>query len=491
MSAYELDNKFTRLRASIGRQAQRRIFILMLVGGDAVALALAFIAAYGVRFYFDLPVFDDTGLPQIRQLESALLLIPLCLIVYALFQLYDWQYLLGGTQEYARIFNATTVIVTIIIVSSFAFPVVRISRGWIALCWLFGITAALLTRWLQRRIVYRLRRYGILTRRTLIVGADAEAIAIAEQLRGIPTCGAEIIGFVADAQPPGTVLTENLVVLGPLDHLPALVTSLDAQEIIVSTTALTRQQIINIFQDYAFSENIDVRLSSGLFEIFTTGVHIREIASVPLVSMNKVRLDPWESAIKTAMDYLVAAGMLIVLAPVMLAIALLVKRDSPGPILHRRRVVGRGGRVFDAFKFRSMYVNGHEILAAHPEMQAELQDAHKLKQDPRITPLGRILRRTSLDELPQLFNVLRGQMSLVGPRMITLEETQKYGKWRLNLLTVKPGITGLWQISGRSDVSYDQRVRLDMYYIRNYSIWLDLMILWRTIPAVLRGRGAY
>lgn len=207
--------------------------------------------------------------------------------------------------------------------------------------------------------------------------------------------------------------------------------------------------------------------------------------------MNKARLALWENTVKTIVDYAVAATLLVLLAPLLLALALLVKRDSPGPILHRRRVVGRGGQVFDAFKFRTMYVNGDEILAKHPDLQTELHTQHKLKSDPRITRLGATLRRTSLDELPQLFNILLGQMSLVGPRMITMEETALYGKWRLNLLTVKPGITGLWQISGRSDISYAQRVRLDMYYIRNYSIWLDLFILWRTIPVVLRGHGAY
>jgi exopolysaccharide biosynthesis polyprenyl glycosylphosphotransferase len=359
------------------------------------------------------------------------------------------------------------------------------------LCWLFGITAVLAARWSARHVVYRLRRQGILTRRTLIVGADAEALAIAEQLRATPTCGAEILGFVADTHPPGALLTANLPVLGPLERLRSFVTQLDVEDVIISTTSLHRAEIINIFHDYAFADNIDVRLSSGLFEIFTAGFNIREIGSVPLVSMNKVRLAPWESIVKTGADYLGAFLILIVLSPLLLTLAILVKRDSPGPIFHRRRVVGRGGRAFDAFKFRTMYVNGNEILRRHPELEAELRAQHKLKNDPRITPLGQTLRRTSLDELPQLLNVLLGQMSLVGPRMITPEETDKYGKWRLNLLTVKPGITGLWQISGRSDISYEQRVRLDMYYIRNYSIWLDFFILWRTIPAVLHGHGAY
>lgn len=491
MSTYEIEQPLGKTRASISRTAQHRFYILALVVGDSLALALAFVAAYGARFYLNLPIFDDSGVPRLQQLEGALLLIPLCIAVFALFRLYDRQYLLGGTLEYARVFNATTVLVTLVIVLSFVFPVTRISRGWVALCWLFGFSMVIVMRWLLRRVVYRLRRRGILTRRTLIVGADSEAIAIAEQLRATPTCGAEIIGFVADDRAPGTILLENMPVLGALENLPALVTQWDTEDVIISTTALHRHQIIDIFQDYAFSDNVDVRFSSGLFEIFATGVHIREIGSVPLVSMNKVRLHLWESVAKTALDYAVALTLLILLSPVLLLIALLVKRDSPGPILHRRRVVGRGGHVFDAFKFRTMYVNGDEILKAYPALQAELHENHKLKRDPRITPLGETLRRTSLDELPQLFNILLGQMSLVGPRMITLQETEKYGKWRLNLMTVKPGITGLWQISGRSDVTYEQRVRIDMYYIRNYSIWLDLLILWRTIPTVLKGHGAY
>ncbi len=138
-----------------------------------------------------------------------------------------------------------------------------------------------------------------------------------------------------------------------------------------------------------------------------------------------------------------------------------------------------------------MLVNGDDLLAAHPDLQAELAANHKLKNDPRVTRIGRILRRTSLDELPQLFNVLRREMSLVGPRMISPIEISKYNQWDMNLLTVPPGITGLWQVSGRSDISYEERVRLDMHYIRNWTIWLDLELLFQTLPAVIKGRGAY
>ena len=153
--------------------------------------------------------------------------------------------------------------------------------------------------------------------------------------------------------------------------------------------------------------------------------------------------------------------------------------------------MGVNGKQFEAFKFRTMYTNGDQILEQFPDLKTELEQNHKLRNDPRITKTGALLRKTSLDELPQLLNVLRGEMSLVGPRMISPPEMEMYAQNGMNLLTVKPGITGLWQVSGRSDVSYEERVRLDMYYVRNWSIWLDLQLLFQTIPAVLFRRGAY
>jgi len=175
----------------------------------------------------------------------------------------------------------------------------------------------------------------------------------------------------------------------------------------------------------------------------------------------------------------------------MLIIGIAIKLDSPGQILHRRRVMGVNKRQFDALKFRTMYENGDEIIDKYPGLKADLARNHKLKDDPRVTRVGRFLRKWSLDELPQMINVIRRDMSVVGPRMICPEEMDNYSQWNINLLTVKPGITGLWQVSGRSDVTYEERVRLDMHYIRNWSIWLDAQILIRTIPAVLRARGAY
>jgi len=263
------------------------------------------------------------------------------------------------------------------------------------------------------------------------------------------------------------------------------------EELILASSALTREQMLAIFRGYGVASGVQLRMSSGLYEIITTGLSIKEFAYVPLVGVNRVRLTGADWAMKTALDYAVSIPALIVLSPLLLAIAVLVKLESPGPVIHRRRVMGINGRQFDAFKFRSMRQDADRILADNPELAAELARNHKIKSDPRVTRVGAFLRRYSLDELPQLLNVIRREMSLVGPRMISPEEMARYDQWGINLLTTLPGLTGLWQVSGRADLEYADRVRLDMHYIRNWSIWLDLQLLWQTPPAVLRTRGAY
>jgi exopolysaccharide biosynthesis polyprenyl glycosylphosphotransferase len=325
----------------------------------------------------------------------------------------------------------------------------------------------------------------------LIVGANEEGLAIAEQLKANPKAGIWIAGVVDDSREVGQEVLPGIPVLGSLDSIGRIARYHGIQEIIIAATALPREKLLNLFENFGTADDIAIRLSSGLYELVTTQVEVQEVANVPLLSVNKVRLTGADVVLKALLDLAVSVLVLLVTWPIMLAIAIAVKLDSPGPIFYRRHVVGVGGRPFAALKFRTMYVDADERLARDPELRQRFERNFKLKDDPRVTKVGQFLRRTSLDELPQIFNVLFRQMSLVGPRMITQEELSRYGKWRMNLATVKPGITGLWQVSGRSDVSYQERVTLDMYYIRNYSIWLDLHLLWQTVPAVLKGRGAY
>lgn len=208
-------------------------------------------------------------------------------------------------------------------------------------------------------------------------------------------------------------------------------------------------------------------------------------------SAGRRRRGQFDRAAKLILEVLLSAIAVLILSPLLVALALIVKLDSPGPALYRRRVMGLGRTQFDALKFRTMHVNGDALLDQYPELKAQLARDHKLRNDPRVTRSGRWMRKLSLDELPQLFNVLRGQMSLVGPRMISPPELVRYGDDADELLTVRPGITGLWQVSGRSDLDRGDRVKLDLQYVRTRTLGMDLKLLLLTIPAVIRGQGAY
>lgn len=369
-----------------------------------------------------------------------------------------------------------------------------LARGWLLLAWImiFLLTAG--GRFALRRVVYSLRRKGFFLTPAIVVGANEEGRSLANQLQRWHTSGLQVLGFAGDEVGDESVVLpgpHELPMLGSLGELEAIVEQYQVQEIIVATSALSRLDMLRIFRQYGMDKRVNLRLSSGLFEIITTGLQVKEVAYVPLVHVNKVRLTGVDRTLKFLLDYAITIPSLILLAPVLGLIALAIKLDSPGPAIYRRRVMGVNGKQFDAFKFRTMHLNGDEILAQYPELQKQLAREHKLKDDPRVTRVGETLRKLSLDELPQLFNVLKRQMSLVGPRMVAPEEMEKYDKWGMNLLTVLPGITGLWQVSGRSDLSYEDRVRLDMQYVRNWSIWLDLQIVLQTVSAVWSRRGAY
>jgi exopolysaccharide biosynthesis polyprenyl glycosylphosphotransferase len=379
----------------------------------------------------------------------------------------------------------------LMVIAGFLEPFFIFARGWLLLAWILSFLAVAGARFSLRRLVYQLRQSGYFLSPALIVGANDEGHSLAQQLAGWRTSGLHVVGFVDDRVSPGSQSSGSLPVVGNFSQLDQLIAEHQVEELILASSALTGEETLNLFTRYGLSDSVKLRMSSGLYELITTGLEVKEIGFVPLMSVNKLRLTGLDSAFKFALDYAITIPGLILVLPVVLLIAIAIKMDSPGPVFHRRRVMGLHGRQFDAFKFRTMHVNGDELLHAQPGLQAELAQQHKLKNDPRITRLGRILRQLSLDELPQLLNVLRREMSLVGPRMISPPEMTMYGQWGMNLLTVPPGITGLWQVSGRSDVSYAERVRLDMYYIRNWTIWLDLQLLLQTIPAVIKKRGAY
>jgi exopolysaccharide biosynthesis polyprenyl glycosylphosphotransferase len=483
--------KIRTLPQPISNRSIWRLLTGTLVVSDALMLAAAFLVAYLVRFELQISIFREVP-PKISYYQNlVLIMLPIWLLIFAVAGLYQRQNLLGGTREYQSVFSGATIGIFLVIVVSFLVPEFVLSRGWLLLTWAFAIFFTALARFMIRRVVYLLRRSGYFMSPTLVIGANQEGRLIANQIIDSPTSGIHLLGFIDDRFEPGTNLFKQIHVLGSIDLLDSFIRRYNIEEVIIATSALTREEIVSLFQRYGLSQYLNLRLSSGVFELLTTGLQIKELAYVPLVSVNKVRLTGLDQLVKTIIDYLLTIVGVLIILPLFLLIGIAIKLDSPGPIFHRRRVMGVNGREYDAFKFRTMFINGDEILDRNPALKAELERNHKLKVDPRITRIGGILRKYSLDELPQLFNILLGHMSLVGPRMISPEEMPKYQQWGMNLLTVRPGLTGLWQVSGRSNLSYEDRVRLDMFYIRNWNIWLDFQIMFQTIPKVLRGDGAY
>ncbi len=471
---------------------QWRLFVLSLIANDILTMYLAFWLAYIIRFDLSIPLFyQDTAPSQSFYSNLILLLAPLWFSIFVVLGLYNRQTLLGGTEEYARVFRGTTFGLLSVIMAGFLSPELIIARGWLVMAWILAFLLTSTGRLVLRRAVYRLRTRGFFLSPALIIGANAEGRSLAEQLQSWKTSGLLVLGFVDNKAEVTLPFQPQLPVLGSIRQLNKIVAQHHIEELIIATSALSRDEILAIFKEYGVRSDVNLRLSSGLYEIITTGLQVKELAYVPLVGINKVRLTGNDQILKTLLDYGIGLPAAILLSPLLLLIGITIKLDSPGPIIHRRRVMGVNGRQFDALKFRTMVVNGDEILEQHPELKEELARNHKLKHDPRVTRVGRFLRKFSLDELPQFFNILRREMSLVGPRMISPEEMKNYHEWGINLLTVRPGLTGLWQVSGRSDVSYEQRVRLDMQYIRNWTIWLDLQIILRTFPAMIKAEGAY
>lgn len=481
-----------RRGAGLTLARQRILLRLALVVSDVFFLVAAFYCAYVIRFDFGVTLAPEVVPGTTFYPTLAAVLTPLFLLSFIPYRLYNPHSVLGGVSEYARIFNACTNVTMLVVVTTFIMPQFIVSRMWVVCSWALAFAFVSFGRFWARRAVHALRQQGFLLTPAVIVGANQEALALSEDLADWKSSGVFVHGFLTAGSSSDAIEKSKLPVVGSIENIRTVIKQLGAEDVIVAITAVSREELLVLCEEINPCPDANLRVSSGLYELLTTRVSVSTHGPVPLVGINKLRLEPGQILVKSIFEYTVALLLVIALSPLLAALAAAIWLTSPGPVIHKRRVLGVSGREFSAFKFRTMYIDGDEILAGRPDLQEELRTNHKLKDDPRITAVGGWMRRYSLDELPQLFNVLLGQMGLVGPRMISPAEAEKYGRHKLNLLTVKPGITGLWQVSGRSSLSYDERIQLDMLYIRNYSILLDAQILFvQTLPAVLSARGAY
>jgi len=323
-------------------------------------------------------------------------------------------------------------------------------------------------------------------RRTLLVG-ESEHLASLRQALGLGRGGIDY-EFLGALSSGGEVA--GMQVLGGLSDLKQVLREQHPDELILSGVGLREEELLNLV-DQAHNYGVKVRIAPTTTELLTQRAEYVAGQGVPLFELRPPVFAGLDWAVKRAFDLVVSIGLITIAAPVWAVIALAVKLDSAGPIFYRDRRVGLGEREFGMFKFRSMYVDAASRQAGLETANEASGPLFKIKDDPRVTRVGRILRRYSIDELPQVLNVLRGEMSLVGPRPLPLRDYIQLEDWHRKRYRVLPGMTGLWQVSGRIELSFDDLVRLDFYYLENWSIWLDISILAKTLPAVVARKGAY
>jgi exopolysaccharide biosynthesis polyprenyl glycosylphosphotransferase len=408
-------------------------------------------------------------------------------LVFATYGLYDLRRPTHATAEFQRLFHALLMSLLLVLLITFMADI-NVSHGFIV--WLFGfsLVSIITGRLATRGLTHALNAREITSQVTLIAGTNDEARALARTLLRRPWMGYRVCGFV-ELTPSGLKSMDGLPVFGTVEQIAEISAEQNVRSVIIAGSAAGGATLQLI--DSALSSEVAVRVSPGLPNLGAARVILEPIDGMALFSLRRHRFSRRQRFIKRSLDLVVTSMALALTAPLMIGIAILVRMSSPGPILFRQRRVGEQERTFTILKFRSMIVGAHaqrDGLAAHNEADGLL---FKMRRDPRVTRVGKFLRRTSLDELPQLLNVLRGDMSLVGPRPALPEEATLYSDSHRGRLRVKPGVTGLWQVNGRHDLGFEDYVRYDLFYVANWSLTMDLYILAKTIPALLRARGSY
>lgn len=465
-----------------------RRFLFLLVG-DLSSIALSFLVGYLLRH----KILSAFFLSAPTRWELYLDVIPFVTLVWILILASEGLYIesfLDPLDELFYIGRASFITALLFLSFSFLYRLLEYSRAVMLFSFLVSLPILFYVRYLVRYLLWRM---GLLGKRTLIVGAGEVGRLILSKIKRYPLWGYDPVGFIDD-EVRGRVI-EGLPVLGGIDDVESLVENNGVEMIIIALPHLPRDKLISIALKCE-RLGIPVRIVPDIYGLSSASARIEEVEGIFLIEVKRNLIKGWNALVKRAFDLLIAIPALVILSPLFLIIPIIIKLDSPGPALYVAPRLGKGGTTFPCYKFRSMYLNADDILERYleenPEAREEWERFAKLRgHDPRLTRVGRFLRKWSLDELPQLWNVLRGEMSIVGPRPYLPRERDKIGEYFDVILEVKPGITGLWQISGRNLTSFEERLRLDAYYIQNWSLWLDMKIIIRTFLVVLFGKGAY
>ncbi len=482
-------------RRSGGARTRGWLVRRALLAADLFGLCLAF----GITEALFVPGAGRDQLNPTVEVMLFLLTLPLWVVVAKLYSLYDRDEERADhstADDVVGVLHLVTVGTWILFAGSYLTRLAHPSVPKLLTFWCLAVVAVAGFRGVARSIC---RLSDTYLQNTLIVGTGKVGQLFARKLLAHPEYGLNLVGFI-DAQPRRREADlESLAVLGTCQDIPALARLLDVERVVIAFSGEQHTQLLSVVKELS-PLDVQIDIVPRLFEGVAPNVHVHLIEGLPLLGLPPLRLSRSSRLVKRAIDLIASAVALLCLAPVLAVIAVVVKLDSRGPVLYRHRRVGKGGKEIDIFKFRTMRSDacrgeryGGETaermfvdLLASSERRDEFEATYKLKDDPRVTRVGQTLRRLSLDELPQLINVLRGDLSLVGPRAVTRDELARYGDAVDALLAIRPGVTGYWQVNGRSRLSYTDRVRLDLAYVSGWSLGLDVNILVKTLRTLVR-----
>jgi exopolysaccharide biosynthesis polyprenyl glycosylphosphotransferase len=464
-----------------------RLLPWLIAAVDVVMVAVATVLA--IQFRLTLQVFDTSGDVLDNTALASVFFGGTWIVMLVFFGTYERHVFGAGTEEFKLVVNAS--FFTGALVATMAYLLqYPLSRGFFVLYFPIGVLLLLIGRLFTRRIIQRLRRAGHFNERVLLVGTPGYIGEISTVLAREDWLGYKVIGCLVPRDYAGLERTSaGIPVLGLIDEVRAVVDDQGPDIVFFTAGAVSSStQLRRLAWDLEDHQHVQIIVAPNVTDVSSERVRIRPVAGLPLMHLGRSRSQLATNDAKRAFDLVGALLILAVVWPVLLWLTIWIRRTDGGPALFRQTRVGREGVEFTCLKLRSMHVDAEAMLA---EMEARDHVLFKDAADPRITKPGRFIRRFSLDELPQLWNVVRGEMSLVGPRPPLASEVEQYEDDMLRRLNVLPGMTGLWQVSGRSDLSWEDTVRLDLYYVDNWSMVQDLLILARTVTAVVGSRGAY
>jgi exopolysaccharide biosynthesis polyprenyl glycosylphosphotransferase len=433
------------------------------------------------------------------------LVVPIRVITLAYYDLYRLRGEFSFVEDAIRVFKATAIGSLLIVAGAFLyrggfqFRAFSYARFVFVLDFLMAVAAYALVRFTVRGVQMMARRRDLNLIPTLVVGRGDEAATFIKEIRERPELGYRVIGVLEnDLNVSGSSVFEGVPVLGDLKRLPDAIRESGANEVIIADPTVPGEALFDVMMRVGRHRGVEFRIAPSLFNFLPRKTEVDQIGALPMITLFRSPLSGGARVVKRTSDLLIASVASLVLLPLWLLIALLIKLDSKGPVFYKQERVGMDGRVFLFYKFRTMHPNADDkthrefqrrYIAGQSEVKvsSDGRPVYKLQADSRITRVGRTLRRLSLDELPQVLNVLRGDMSAVGPRPPIPYEVESYELWHRKRLDMKPGMTGLWQVSGRNRLPFDEMVRLDLFYIENWSLLLDLKIILRTLPVMLRG----